>query len=89
MRGTGCCERDGPVEHGVEGRDLVHTHGRHLEQLGDIVHHADARPALVLSLAEVEEWDHRGLLVLRGVVGDDLLCALHVLGIELEWDLAK
>ena len=79
--------RDVPVEHGVERRDFVYTHRRHLEEFCDVVHDGDGRPALVLALAEVEKGDDGGLLVLGRVVGDDFLCTLHVLGGELEWDL--
>ena len=83
----GAARENAPVEHGVEGRDLVHAHGRHLEELGDIVHNADACPALVLPLTKVEERDDGGLLVLRRVVRDDLLRTLQVLRGELERDL--
>ena len=76
-----------PVEHGVERRDLVHPHWRHLQQLRDVVHHADARPPLVLPLTEVEQGDDRRLLVLWGVAGDDLVRPLRVLRIELERNL--
>ncbi len=78
---------DAPVEHGVESRDLVDAHGRDLEELGDVVHDADARPALVLPLREVKQWDGRRLLVLWRVMRDDLLRALLVLRAELEWNL--
>lgn len=78
---------DVPVEHGVEGRNLVHAHGRHFEKLGDVVHDADACPAFVLPLAEVEERNDGGLLVLGRVVGDDLLRTLQVIRGELERDL--
>ena len=56
-----------PVEHGVERRDFVYTHRRHLEEFCDVVHDGDGRPALVLSLAKVKEWNDSGLLVMRGV----------------------
>lgn len=79
--------RDAPVEHGVEGGDLVDTHGGHLEEVCDVVHDGDGGPALVLALAEVEEGDDGGLLVLRGVVGDDFLGTLEVLGGEFEGNL--
>ena len=75
------------VEHGVEGGDLVDTHGGHLEEIGDVVHDGYGRPSFVLTLAEVEERDDGGFLVLRGVVGDDFLGTLEVLGGELEGDL--
>ena len=80
---------DAPVEHGVKGCDLVHTHRRHLEELGNVVHDADARPALVLSLAEVEKRDDGGFLVLGWVMRDDLLRTLQVLRGELEGNLTS
>ena len=60
--------RYGPVEHGVERRDFVHPHGWHFEELRHVVHNADTRPSLVLSLAEVEEGNCGCLLVLWWVV---------------------
>jgi hypothetical protein len=74
-----------PVVHGVERRDLVHTHGRHLEEARDLVHDADAAEA-VLALAKVEQGHNSGLLVLRGVAGDNLLDELLILLRELERD---
>ena len=74
-----------PVVHGVERRDLVHTHGGHLEEARDLVHDADAAEA-VLALAEVEERHDGGLLVLRGVPRDNLLDELLILRGELERD---
>jgi hypothetical protein len=41
----------------------------------------------VLSLSEVEEWHDRGLLVLRGVSGQNLLDELLVGLVELERDI--
>lgn len=76
-----------PVEHSVERRNLVDTHGRHLEQLGDIVHDGNTRPALVLALAKVKQGNGRRFLVLRRVVRDDFLSALQVLRAELEGKL--
>ena len=78
---------DVPVEHGVERRHFVHPHGLHFEQLRHVVHNADARPSLVLSLAEVEERDDGRLLVLRWVMRDDFICAIKVLRCELERNL--
>ena len=73
-----------PIEHGVKRRNFVYTHGRHLQELRYVVHDADACPSLVLPLSEVEERDGSGLLVLRRVVRDDLLCTLHVFRCKLE-----
>jgi hypothetical protein len=74
-----------PVVHGVERRDLVHTHGRHLEEARNLVHDADAAEA-VLALAKIQQGHDGGLLVLRGVAGDNLLDELLILLRELEWD---
>ena len=74
-----------PVVHGVEGGDLVHAHGRHLEELRDGVHDADAGEA-VLALAKVEQRHHGRLLVLRRVALEDLGDELLVDGVELERD---
>jgi hypothetical protein len=73
------------VVHGVEGGDLVDTHGRHLQYPRHLVHDADAREAM-LALSEVEERHHGGLLVLGRVPGDNLLDELLVLRRELEGD---
>jgi hypothetical protein len=75
---------DAPVEHGIEGRDLVDPHRRHLKELCDVVHDTDARPPFVLPLSDVEERDDRGLLVLRRIFGDDLLGPLDVVSCECE-----
>jgi hypothetical protein len=75
---------DAPVEHGIEGRDLVDPHRRHLKQLCDVVHDTDARPSLVLPLSDVEERDDRGLLVLRRIFGNDLLGPLDIVSCECE-----
>lgn len=74
------------VVHGVEGGDLVDTHGRHLEDARNLVHDADAAEA-VLALAEVEQRHDGGLFVLRGVSRDDFLDELLILRREREGDL--
>lgn len=81
--------RNTPVEHGVEGGNFIYTHWWHLEKVGDVVHDAYGCPSLVLTLTEVKEGDDSRLLVLGRVVGDDFLCALEVLGGELEGDLCR
>lgn len=73
------------VVHGVEGSNLVDTHGRHLEEARDLVHDAEAGES-VLALAEVEDGHHGGLLVLGRVAGQDLLDHGIVLLAELEGD---
>ena len=84
---AGIYNKYGPVEHGVERRDFVHSHRLHFEQLCHVVHDTDARPSLVLSLAEVEEGDGGCLLVLLWIMGDDFIGALKVLRCELECNL--
>jgi hypothetical protein len=72
-----------PVVHGVEGRDLVHTHGGHLKEARNLIHDTDAGEA-VLALAEVEQRHNGGLFVLRGVAGDNLLDEFLILRREFE-----
>lgn len=72
----------GPVEHGIECRDLIDTHRWHLKQLRDVVHDADARPSFVLPLAEVQERNYRSFLVLRWIARDDFLRSPEVIGGE-------
>lgn len=47
-----------PHKHGVEGGHLVHAHARHPDEVSDVVHGADRQPAAVLTLGQVEQWDH-------------------------------
>lgn len=49
-----------------------------------MIHHADARPPVVLPLGEIQKGNNGCLLILRRVFGNDTLGALHVLRIELE-----
>lgn len=76
-----------PVEHSVEGCDLVNTHWGHFKKLRNVVHNADTCPTFVLSLTEVKEGYHRRLLVLGRVMRDYLLCPFQVLLIEFKWYL--
>lgn len=78
-----------PVEHGVESSDFVHTHRWEFKQLGDIVHDAYTCPSLVLPLTKIQKGNNSSLLVLRRIVGNNLLCSLQVVGREREWDLTK
>lgn len=66
------------VVHGVEGSDLVDTHGGHLEHAGDLVHNANAGVA-VLALAEIQQGHDGALLVLGRVALEDLIGKLEVL----------
>jgi len=90
FQSTHCCANlnveftdRGSVVHGVKGSHLINTHRRHLKYPGHLIHDADAGEAM-LALAEVEQGHHRGLLVLRGVPGDDLLDELLILRGKLE-----
>jgi hypothetical protein len=74
-----------PVVHGVESRNLVYSHGRHLQYPRNLVHNTDAAEP-VLALSEIEERHYGGLFVLRGVARDDLLDKLLILRGEFEGD---
>jgi hypothetical protein len=78
-----------PVEHGIERRNFVHPHGWHRKKFGDIVHDTDACPSLVLSLCKVEQRNDSRFLVLRWVVGNDLIGPCEVFGSELEGNLKR
>ena len=47
-----------PHEHGVEGGDLVHSHPRHPDHLGHVMHARDGQPASVLPLGQVKQGDN-------------------------------
>jgi len=72
------------IEHGIKSRNLVHPHGGHRKKFSDIVHDADACPSLILPLCKVEQRNDGRFLVLRWVVGNDLISPCEVLGSELE-----
>lgn len=71
------------VVHGVERRNLIHTHRRHLQDPRHLVHDADAREA-VLPLAQVQQGHDGSFLVLAGIPRQHFLHELLILGIELE-----
>ena len=77
-----------PVEHSIEGRNFIHSHGRHGKKFGNVVHDADTCPSLVLSLCEVEQGDDGCFLVLGWVVGNDLIGPRQVFGSELKGNLS-
>lgn len=72
-----------PVVHGVECRNLVHAHWRHLQDPRDLVHDANACEAM-LSLPKIKQGHHRRLLVLARVSAQDLLHELLVDRVEFE-----
>ena len=76
-----------PVVHGVEGSDLVDAHRRHLDHLGDSIHDGQACPSQ-LSLSQIQQGHDSTLLVLRRILGHDLLGALQVFRGELELDIS-
>mmetsp|Transcript_6703 Transcript_6703/g.9978 ORF Transcript_6703/g.9978 Transcript_6703/m.9978 type:complete len:269 (+) Transcript_6703:336-1142(+) len=51
-----------PVEHGVEGGDLVDGHGRGAHHLRNLVHRRHRQPAPVLSLSKIKQRDDCPLL---------------------------
>jgi hypothetical protein len=54
---------DEPIEHGVEGGDLVDSHLGHLQHLSNVVHDGEGGPA-ELTLAEVEEGNGSALEII-------------------------
>ena len=76
-----------PVEHGVECGHLIDTHGRHSQEIGHIVHNANARPSLILALTEIKKWDDCSLFVLRWIARNNILRALQILSIKFEGNL--
>lgn len=73
------------VVHGVESRNLVHAHGRHLQEPRDLVHDADARVS-ILSLAQVKDGHDSSLSILGWIAFHDLLDHFLVLRGEFEGD---
>lgn len=74
------------VVHGVERGNLVDTHGRHLQQAGDLVHDANASVA-VLALAQIKQGHDGGLFVLRRVTLENLGNDGLVVLVEFERDV--
>lgn len=78
-----------PVKHSVKGRHFVHSHGRHFQELRHVVHNTNARPSLVLPLAQVEERNDGGFLVLWGVSRDNFFRPFGVLRVKGECNLEE
>ena len=76
-----------PVEHGVECGHFIDTHWRHFQEIGDIVHNANACPSLILALTKIKKRNDRSLFILRRIAGNDILCALQVFSIKFEGNL--
>jgi hypothetical protein len=72
-----------PVVHGVEGRNLVDTHGRHFQQSRHLIHNTDASET-VLSLSKVEQGHDSCFLVLARIPSEHLLDKLFILRVEFE-----
>lgn len=77
----------GPIEHGVEGSDLVDLHGSHVEDLGDFVHGGEGQEVVVLLLGNEQDRDAGRLFVVGRVLLEELIDLLVVLRGELEWSL--
>jgi hypothetical protein len=71
------------VIHGIEGRNLINTHGWHFQQPRHLVHNADTSEA-VLSLSEIEQGHDGRFLVLARIPSEHLLDELFILRIEFE-----
>ena len=76
-----------PIEHGIESCNFVHPHGWHGKEVGDIVHDANACPSLVLPLCKIEQRNDGRFLVLRWVVGNNLIGSCEVFRGEFKGDL--
>lgn len=72
-----------PIVHGIECRNLVHSHWWHLQYSCNLIHNAQARKSM-LSLSEIEDGHHSRLLVLGWVAFEDFFDELVVLLRELE-----
>ena len=59
-----------PVEHRVEGGDLVHLHRRHLQHLRCLVHGTQRQKVVVLLLSDEQDWNDSRRLVVVGVLGE-------------------
>ena len=47
------------IEHRVEGSDLVHLHGLHLQDLRHLVHGRQSQEVVVLLLSDEQDWNDR------------------------------
>ena len=74
----------GTVEHGVKSSDLVHLHGRHLEDLGNLVHRRERQEIVVLLLSDKKRRDAGRALVVVGVLLQKRLDRIPGSGRELE-----
>lgn len=71
------------VVHRIERRHLIDPHRRHLQYPSHLVHHTNAREA-VLALAEIEQGHNGGFLVLGRVARENFFDELLILSIEFE-----
>lgn len=71
------------VVHGIESSDLVNTHGRHFEELSNVVHDRDGGEA-ELTLANIQKRHDSALFVVGGILCNDFLSSLHIFGSEFK-----
>ncbi|EEQ36663.1 hypothetical protein CLUG_00785 [Clavispora lusitaniae ATCC 42720] len=69
--------------HGVESGHFVHSHWRHVQHLGNVVHDRN-RGETNSASAQVQQRHACALFVSRWILGNDLLGPLQVLGRELK-----
>lgn len=60
-----------PIKHGVEGRHLVHAHGRHAADLCHLIHGRQRQKVAALPLCQVQEGDDARHLIVFGVFAED------------------
>jgi len=76
-----------PVEHGVERGHFIDTHWRHFQEIGNVVHNANARPSFILALTEIKKRNDCSLFILRWIARNNVVCALQIFGIKFEGNL--
>lgn len=72
------------MKHGVETGDFIDSNRSDFANLSNLVHGRQWEPSSVLSLCQIQQRNHRCLLVVVGVFGQDVLDSLVVLGGEIK-----
>jgi len=79
----------GSVEHGVEGGDLIHLHGSHLQNLGSLVHRRQSQKVVVLLLSDEQHGNtRRRLVIVRELIQQNVNGLVRFFS-ELKWSLVQ
>mmetsp|Transcript_12938 Transcript_12938/g.19099 ORF Transcript_12938/g.19099 Transcript_12938/m.19099 type:complete len:283 (+) Transcript_12938:225-1073(+) len=73
-----------PVKHGVERRDLVHSHGSDTHHLRHLVHSGQGQPSTTLSLSQVQKRHYSTLLEVLRILSKNLIDHFVVFICEIE-----